>query len=206
MEILLQTMDTKKALSQLAKIKRLNKKHNIRLAAQWPSKYKILIATILSAQTKDETTIEVCKTLFKKYPTMLSLAKASPKEILKIIRPINYSPKKSKFLSATAKVLMGKSIPKKVEDLLKLPGVGRKVANVYLAEAYGSPSIGVDTHVKRISKKLGWTKNENPDKIEKDLEKLFPKKYWNSINDTLVRFGKTYGLKRKEEDEILKKL
>ena len=87
-------MNTKTALSKLNKIKRMNKKYNIRLAGEWNTKYKILIATILSPQTRDEVTIDVCEILFKKYPTMTSLSKATSAQILKIIRPINYSPKK----------------------------------------------------------------------------------------------------------------
>ena len=86
---------------------------------------------------------------------------------------------------------------------MELPGVGRKVANVYLVEAHNAPAIGVDTHVERISQKLGWTKNKVPGKIEKDLEKLFPKKYWNSINYIVVSFGQLFGTSRKKEDEIL---
>jgi endonuclease-3 len=89
---------------------------------------------------------------------------------------------------------------------MELPGVGRKVANVYLAEAHNAPAIGIDTHVARISKKLGWTKHKEQKKIENDLEKLFPKRYWNSINYIVVSFGQTFGRSRKKEDELLRKL
>ena len=100
----------------------------------------------------------------------------------------------------------GGKIPDKLIGLIEFPGVGRKVANVYLSEAHKADAIGVDTHVARISYKLGWTKFLNPNKIEKDLEKLFPRKYWKGINETLVRFGKSYGLSRKKEDVILETL
>jgi len=93
-------------------------------------------------------------------------------------------------------------IPKDIDGLLKLPGVGRKTANVYLVTAHNAEAIGVDTHVCRISRKLGWTENTNKNKIEKDLEKLFPRKYWNSINWILVRFGRSHT--RRKEDEIFK--
>ena len=88
--------------------------------------------------------------------------------------------------------------------LILLPGVGRKTANVFLSE-YGADAIGVDTHVAYISKKLGWTKHKDPHKIEKDLERLFPRNYWRIINRTLVRFGKTYQ-SRKKKDEILDRI
>ena len=95
-------------------------------------------------------------------------------------------------------------IPESIEKLIELPGVGRKTANVFLAEI-GKDTIGVDTHVSHISQKLGWTKHQKPAQIEKDLESLFPKKYWSKINETLVRFGKTY-TSRKEKDELLREI
>jgi endonuclease III len=196
-------MDSKLAVRQLNAIKKLTKGKEMRLAAEWNSKYNTLVATILSAQTRDETTIPVCDILFKKYPSMKILAKARVGSVEKIIRRINYYRTKAKNIIATAKMLSGKKIPETINELLKLPGVGRKVANVYLVEAHGSDAIGVDTHVARISFKLGWTKNKNPHKIEKDLEKLFPKKYWGKVNEALVRFGKSYGRSRKQEDDVL---
>lgn len=191
------------AIKQLKVIQKLIHKKDLRLAAAWDSRYKILIATILSAQTRDEVTIPVSEILFKKCPSMTKLSKVRISSIEKIIRKVNYHKTKAKNIIATAKMLAGRKIPETTEGLLVLPGVGRKVANVYLAEAHNASVIGVDTHVKRISFKLGWTKSKNPDKIEKDLMKLFPKKYWGEINDTLVRFGKTFGRSKRREDEIL---
>jgi len=198
-------MNQKTAVKQLNTLKKLTPK-TLRLAAEWPKKYQVLIATILSAQTKDETTIKISKILFKKYPSMKALSNAKQKTLEKIIRPVNYHKTKSKHIIATAKVLVGKKIPKTIEELIKLPGVGRKVANVYLAEAEKADTIGVDTHIKRISQKLGWTKNRHPHKIERDLEKIFPKKYWSSINYIVVMFGRTIGKNRRKEDEVLKKI
>lgn len=200
-------MKTKKAISQLKEIEKYTQKNGnpkLRLAAEWKQNWKILIATILSAQTKDETTIDICKKLFKKFPSAKKLSIANLKQIQKIIKPINYYKTKSKHIKQTAKLIANKKIPPTLDELLKFPGVGRKVGNVYLAEAHNAQAIGVDTHVARISKKLNWTKNKNTHKIEKDLEKLFPKKYWNSINYILVRFGRNF--QRKKEDEILKKI
>ena len=120
---------------------------------------------------------------------------------------MNFFRNKSKNVIACAKKIesdfKGK-VPKTIESLISLPGVGRKTANVFLSEI-GKPGIGVDTHVSYISQKLGWTKNKNPHKIEKDLKELFPEKYWSIVNSTLVRFGKTH-TSRKQKDKILEEV
>jgi len=199
-------MDSKKAVLQFKSLQKLVRDKNMRLAAEWDTDWKILIATILSAVTRDEVTIPVCEELFKKYPSMERLSRARLSTVENLIKRVNFHKNKSKNIIATARILKNKKIPEKVSELITLPGVGRKVANVYLAEAHDAHAIGVDTHVARISYKLGWTASKNPAKIEKDLEALFPKKYWREINDTLVRFGKSYGLSRRREDEILAEL
>ncbi|MGC9309085.1 MAG: endonuclease III domain-containing protein [Candidatus Nanoarchaeia archaeon] len=202
-------MNKKKAISQLKKIEEMIPDKKLRLAAEWKSRWKVLIATILSAQTRDEKTIEICKQLFKKYNSLEKLSKAPLKDIKQIIRPLNYYKTKAKHIKQTAHIVYkryGGRIPKEIDKLLSLPGVGRKTANVYLVVAYNAPAIGVDTHVARISRKLGWTKHKNRHKIEQDLEELFPKKYYGQINWILVRFGRTIGKNRKKEDELLKKL
>jgi len=134
------------------------------------------------------------------------LAKSQLQSIEKIIRPVNYHKTKARHIKETAKILSKIKVPDSLTELIKLPGVGRKTANVYLAEVHKKAAIGVDTHVGRLSRKLGWTKNTTPEKIEKDLEKLFPKKHWNSINYILVSFGQTYGRSKKKEDEKLKEI
>jgi len=197
-------MNSKTAIYQLKTIQKLIRGKEMRLAACcWNKKWHTLIATILSAVTRDEVTIPVCEELFKKYKSLEELSKAKQKTIEKIIKRVNFHKTKAKNIIKTSKLLKNKNIPETTEELIQLPGVGRKVANVYLVEAHNLDKIGVDTHVKRISNKLGWTENHAPDKIEKDLEKLFPKKYWNQINETLVTFGKSYGTSRKREDEVL---
>lgn len=177
----------------------------MRLAADsWDEEWKTLIATILSTRTRDEKTIPVAAELFKKYNTIRKLASSKLKDVQKIIKSINFYKTKSKNVINCAKIILEKyngKIPMDFDELLKLPGVGRKTANVFLAE-YGKDRIAVDTHLSYISQKLGWTKNKDPHKIEKDLEKLFPKKYWKHLNPILVRFGKTNTSKRKK-DEIL---
>lgn len=197
----------KQALKQL----KLLKKHapkELRLAAEWKQDWKVLISTILSAQNQDKKTIPICEELYKKYPTLKKLAQASLTKIKKQIKSINYYKTKAKHIKQTAQILNKNKnkIPKTTEELIQLPGVGRKTANVYLAVVHNANTIGVDTHVARISKKLNWTNNQahQRDKIEKDLEKLFPKKYYNSINWILVRFGQSHT--KKQEQEILNKI
>lgn len=204
-------MNSKIAIKQLKELKKLvsNNPDKPRLAAQgWKKDWQTLIAIILSAQTRDTKTIEVCEKLFKKYSTPKKLGEASQEDIKKEIHSINYHKTKAKHIKETAKILSKIKIPERLEELIKLPGVGRKTANVFLVEAKNAPAIGVDTHVSRLAIKLNWTDKKFEDKhgIEKDLENLFPRKYWNSINYILVSFGQTYGRSRKLEDENLKEI
>ena len=160
-------MDRKIAIKELNILEK--RSSHMRLAAeQWASDFQTLIAIILSARTLDETTIRVCKKLFEKYPTEKCLSQASKEDIEKIINPINFYQNKSRYLVTCAKKLLedyhGK-VPHDFEKLVKLPGVGRKTANVFLSEN-GKDAIGVDTHVSYISQKLGWTEHQNPEKIE----------------------------------------
>jgi len=196
-------MSSRKAIMQLKEIRKLISGKELVLAAEWPRKYQVLISTILSAQTKDETTIRICKILFAKYPSMKSLAGGRLTSVEKMIRPINYHKTKARHILATAKMLSGKKIPADIAGLILLPGVGRKVGNVYLAEALKMDAIGVDTHVFRLSRKLGWSSGKTPHKVEKDLERLFPRKYWRDLNYVLVNFGRIYGRSRRVEDEML---
>jgi len=194
----------RKEYKQLKELKKYGQRH--RLAAEkWDKPWKTLIATILSARTNDDVTIPVSIILFKKYPNLEKLSKAKNTQVKKIIKPVNFYITKSKRVVDCAKVIVieykGK-IPNTIDELIKLPGVGRKTANVYLSEL-GHYAIGVDTHVAQLSYKLGWTKHKKPELIEADLKKLFPKEKWNEINVTLVTFGRTFPSKRKQ-DQILK--
>ena len=200
-------MDSKTAVKQLKALQKLTEGKDIRLAAEWSEPWKVLIATILSAQNRDTRTIDVCENvLFKKYDSPAKLGAARLSSIEKIIGSINYYKTKARHIKATARIISKEGIGDCVEELIRLPGVGRKTANVYLVHVHKAAAIGVDTHVGRISRKLGWTKNIAAPKVEQDLMKLFPRKYWNSINYILVRFGQTYGRSRKGEDEILGQL
>ncbi len=158
------------------------------------SAYRILIGTILSARAKDEVTEPVTDALFKKYPTSHSLAKAKPKDVEKVIRRIGFYRAKTKSIMSTAKEICTKykdKVPNNLEELMKLRGVGRKVANCVLVYAFGKDAIPVDIHVFRISNRLGWVKTKSPEKTEFALMKLVPKRYWQDVNDTLVAHGKT---------------
>lgn len=200
-------MDSKTAISQLKKLQKLVKNKENRLAAEgWDQEWKCLIAIVLSAQSRDTKTIQVCEKLFKKYPTPKKLGNARLSSIEKEIREINYHKTKSRNIKETSKMIEKFGLSYDLEELMKFPGVGRKTANVFLVEARKENRIGVDTHVGRISRKLKWTKNTDPNKVEKDLMKIFPKRYWNSINYILVNFGQIFGKSRKKEDELLKEL
>ena len=194
-------MNEEIALKQLKFMKRNSS--NMRLAAEsWKTPWQILISTILSARTRDEKTIPVAKELFNKYPIVKKLAEARIREVKKIIKPLNFYKNKSKNIINCSKKIYKEykgKVPEDIEELIKLSGVGRKTANVFLSEV-GYRAIGVDTHVSYISQKLNWTKSEKSDKIEEDLKNLFSKKNWSKVNSTLVRFGKTHTSRRKKDD------
>jgi len=156
--------------------------------------FQMLIATILSARAKDETTMPISRTLFKKYSTAEKLAKAKPDDVKRIIRKIGFFNNKTKSIIACAQMLLDeydRKVPDTMEELLKLPGVGRKVAGCVLVYGFNQDAIPVDTHVHRISNRLGLVNTTNPEKTEFALMKLYSQKYWRLINDTLVHHGKT---------------
>jgi endonuclease-3 len=202
-------MNSTSAIKQLNSLKKLISENSDqpRLAAEgWDEDWKTLISIILSAQTRDSKTIPIAEKLFEKYNSPKKLGNAKLSEIQKMIKSLNYYKTKSKNIKKTSEIIGKIGTPQEFEKLIELPGVGRKTANVFLVETKNASAIGVDTHVARLSQKLGWSKNSHSHKIEKDLEKLFPKRYWNSINYILVTFGQTFGRSRKKEDEILEKI
>lgn len=196
-------MNKKVSFRQFRKIDKL--KGDMRLAGErWPTKYQTLISIILSARTLDETTIKVCKFLFEKCPNAKSLSELSEDVIQGMIKPINFYKNKSKNILACATILKKEyrgEVPLDYNQLIMLPGVGNKTANIFLSE-YGKDCIGVDTHVYYISRYLGWSNSNKPENVEKDLKKLFPKKIWKKLNSTLVKFGKRY-TSRREKRKIL---
>jgi len=196
----------KRTIRQFKRIEKLASK--LRLAADgWNEDWKILVATLMSARTTDKITIPTAERLFDKYKNINKLSKAKVEDIGNIIRPVNFYKTKARNILKLAKILIkehnGKT-PHEFTKLIELPGVGRKTANVFLAEK-GYSSIGVDAHVSWISRKIGWTKHISQEKIESDLQNLFPKRYWGKLNWALVRFGQTYK-SRKEKDIILSRI
>ncbi len=201
-------MELSRALRQLSELKRLG--GSMRLAAEsWNSEWKCLIATIMSAQSRDEITIPIAENLFSKYNSLDKLANASYNDVLKVFSGLNFNKTKAKNVIACAYELISRyngKIPHDLDKLIELPGVGRKTANVFLSE-HGHQGLAVDTHVYQIARKLNWSSGKNPHAVERDLKKLFPSKYWSEVNPVLVRFGKKYTSKRKENellDEINK--
>jgi len=154
--------------------------------------FSILIGTILSARTKDESTTKVVKILFSKYKNPKQLANAKLKDVEKIIKPIGFYHVKSKRIIEVAKIIDSKykgKVPEDLDTLVELPGVGRKTANCVLVYAFEKPAIPVDIHVHRISNRLGLVETKNPEETEQELMKKVDKKYWIDINDTFVMYG-----------------
>jgi len=152
----------------------------------------ILIGTILSARTRDESTSAVVRELFSKYKTAKSLARAKLSDVEKIIKRTGFYHVKAKRIIEVASIIHSKysdQVPKTLEELLSLPGVGRKTANCVLVYAFDKPAIPVDTHVHRISNRLGLVETKNPEETELELIKNIPRKYWIKINDTFVMYG-----------------
>ena len=154
--------------------------------------FSILIGTILSARTKDESTTKVVKVLFSKYKNPKQLANAKIKNVEKIIKSIGFYHVKSKRIIEVAKIIDKKykgKVPEDLETLIQLPGVGRKTANCVLVYAFEKPAIPVDIHVHRISNRLGLVNTKNPEETEQELMKKVQKKFWIDINDTFVMYG-----------------
>ena len=154
--------------------------------------FSILIGTILSARTKDETTTKAVKALFLKYKNPKDLANAKIKDVEKIIRSIGFFHVKSKRIIEVSKIIHKKykdKVPEDLDTLIQLPGVGRKTANCVLVYAFEKPAIPVDIHVHRISNRLGLVDTKNPEETEQELMSKIDKKYWIDINDTFVMYG-----------------
>ena len=154
--------------------------------------YRILVATILSARTRDETTAQVCKRLFTAAPTMHALEKLSIKEIEQLIFPVGFFRQKAVYLKQLPVALNENfhgEIPPEIDDLCTLPGVGRKTANLVTNLAFNKPGICVDVHVHRIMNRLGYIRTSTPLETEMMLRKKLPKTYWSTVNRILVAFG-----------------
>jgi len=154
--------------------------------------FRILIATILSARTKDENTTKAADKLFKVYGTPKKLANAKVKDVEKMIKSVGFYHVKSKRIINAAKIILTKyngKVPANMDKLVDIPGVGRKTANCVLVYAFEEPAIPVDTHVHRISNRLGLVETKTPEETEMALREKIPKKYWLPINNTFVMYG-----------------
>ena len=163
---------------------------------EYSTPWELFVAVVLSAQTTDKKVNEVTKKLFKKYKTIKDYKNVSLSEFEKDIKSIGLYRNKSKNIIASAKIVdkvyKGK-VPDSMRELLKLPGVGRKTANILLSNIYKkAEGIAVDTHVARLSKLFGLTANKDPNKIEKDLMKIIPQKEWLDFNHMMVLYGRRY--------------
>lgn len=170
------------------------------------SPFELLIAVILSAQCTDERVNKTTPSIFAKYSSPKDFAEMDISVLENLIHPCGFYKNKAKNIKATSKILVEKyhsKVPQTMEELIALPGVGRKTANVVMLEAFHNPQgIAVDTHCKRIANKLGLSNKNNPEEIEQDLLKLFPKKYYEDINHILIWHGRNICTARNTKCDI----
>ncbi len=187
--------DLKPQLSAPLFLKRLKKEYpDAHCALVHQNAFELLIATILSAQCTDERVNQVTAHLFPKFPTAFDLAKASVNDVEKLIRSTGFFKAKTKNIIGCAQKLVdlhGGEVPQVLDDLVQLPGVGRKTANVVLGNAFGQATgVVVDTHVGRLARRFGWTQQTDPVKVESELCKLFDKKEWIMLSHYLIFHGR----------------
>jgi len=165
------------------------------------SPFQLILATVLSAQSTDVMVNKITPELFERWPTPESLARAEPTEVERVLSKIGMYRQKTKNVIGLSKRLLDEhhgEVPRTLDELVKLPGVGRKTANVVLGVAFGTPEgVVVDTHVQRISQRLGWTKHTEPQDIERDLMALFPRTDWDMLSHTLIFHGRRVCAARK---------
>ncbi len=153
----------------------------------------VLITTMMSHRTKDEVTDAAARSLYIEYHDAKGLSGADPETVLKLIRKVGFSKTKAPRIVNAANIIVnnyGGKVPASLEELMKIPGVGRKTANVVLADSFRIPAIAVDTHVHRISKRFGISRSKNPEAVEKALMKILPRDLWVGFNPMFVEFGK----------------
>ena len=156
--------------------------------------FQILISTVISLRTKDQVTAEASERLFNIADNPYDMMKLTEEEIAKAIYPAGFYRNKAKTIKSISRIIVekyGGNVPDSLKDLLKLPGVGRKTANLVLALSFNKPAICVDIHVHRITNRLGFVKTKTPEETERKLMEKVPPEHWNKINDLLVAFGQT---------------
>ena len=175
-------------------IKRLEKVFPDKLELNFSTPFELVVAVVLSAQERDAKVNEVTKELFKKLNTPQQFANASLEEIEKEISSVSFYKNKAKYIKKISQILVekyGGEVPKSIEELEKLPGIGRKSANMILYNAFGiNEGIAVDRHVLRVSQRLGLTKQQKPEKAEQELMKLVPKDQWGKFSNLLILLGR----------------
>ena len=188
-------MDKKSYFIKIFKLaERKYGKSSYRLAGEgWKEHWQTLIATIMSAQSRDETTIPIAEELFRKYDRLEDLARAKYMDVLAIFRSLNYNRTKARNVIDAAKFIMSEfngDVPDRIDELVKIPGAGRKTANLVITECHNIDGICVDTHVHRIANVFGFVKTKNPTETELELMKISPRRFWSKINRIFVLWGK----------------
>jgi endonuclease-3 len=182
-----------------------------RTELHYENAFQLLIAVILSAQATDVSVNLAGPKLFARFPDAAALAAAEPEEVMPFISSIGLYRSKARYLVGTARMLVslhGGQVPRRFEELLELPGVGRKTANVVVGVLYGEPAIAVDTHVGRLARRLGLSRQTNPDKVEIDLKRVLPREQWVFAHHAFILHGRRICVARKPRcaDCILKEL
>jgi len=179
---------------------------NAHCALDFNTPFQLLVATILSAQCTDKRVNMVTPALFKRYPTPAAMSEAKPEDLEEMIKSTGFFRNKTKSLLAMSRAVAeehGGQVPDTMEELVRLPGVGRKTANVVLGNAYDkNEGVVVDTHVGRLSARLGLTKQTDPVKVEQDLVKLFPREEWTMLSHLLIEHGRQICEARRPKCEV----
>jgi endonuclease-3 len=166
---------------------------NVRCELDYKNAFQLLVATVLSAQCTDKRVNQTTPALFKKYPNPQKMAKADLRDIQKLVKSTGFFRAKAKNIKGLSNKIMevfdGK-VPNNLEELITLPGVGRKTANVVLGHAFGIPGITVDTHFGRLSRRFGWSKQNNPVKVEFEVGELIPEKEWTNLSQRMIWHGR----------------
>jgi endonuclease-3 len=166
---------------------------NVRCELDYKNAFQLLVATVLSAQCTDKRVNQTTPALFKKYPNPKKMAKADLKDIQKLVKSTGFFRAKARNIKGLSNKIMEEfngMVPSNLEDLITLPGVGRKTANVVLGHAFGIPGITVDTHFGRLSRRFGWSKQSNPVKVEFEVGELIPQKEWTNLSQRMIWHGR----------------
>jgi endonuclease-3 len=166
---------------------------NVRCELDYKNAFQLLVATVLSAQCTDKRVNQTTPALFKKYPDPQKMAKADLKDIQNLVKSTGFFRAKAKNIKGLSNIIVKQfdgNVPSNLEDLITLPGVGRKTANVVLGHAFGIPGITVDTHFGRLSRRFGWSKQNNPVKVEFEVGELIPEKEWTNLSQRMIWHGR----------------